>query len=376
VNDAVATNAKPRTVMRHRTTFSTSKHSFIRKLKTLGLICLFTSLAGMLYQLINDGRLDHNSVLFGFPLGLAFGVLELFIFPRAVKRFRRWSFTKLLLFKTLLYTAAIYLATVPIIYIVGRSAGRKMSELIAYLGSLQNLVLVIYTLAIYSLLVFFMQINHLLGEGVLWKFLRGKYHKPREEERIFMFLDMKSSTTIAEQLGHVRFYTLLNELFHEISQPALDTKAEIYQYVGDEVVLTWDVKHGLENSNCLKTFFMFKDNLLRNSERYFKDFGVKPEFKAGLHFGKVVSAQIGDLKREIVYNGDVLNTTARIQHECNKYHRDCLVSGNLLNRLQQVNDFECERIDQVTLRGKETEVELFSVVNVHTDYITSKEVSR
>src|SRR6476619_4459782 len=76
------------------------------------------------------------------------------------------------------------------------------------------------------------------------------------------------------------------------------------------------------------------------SEKYIKKFGVKPEFKAGLHFGKVVSAQIGDLKREIVYNGDVLNTTSRIQNECNKYHRNCLVSGMLRNRLQQMNGFQ------------------------------------
>jgi adenylate cyclase len=216
---------------------------------------------------------------------------------------------------------------------------------------------------VYSFLVFLLQINHLLGEGVLWKFIRGKYHKPREEERIFMFLDMKSSTTIAERLGHVRFYTLLDELFHEITQPIIETKAEVYQYVGDEVVLTWEVKHGLENSNCLKTFFMFRESLLRNSENYFKNFGVKPEFKAGLHFGKVISAQIGDIKREIVYNGDVLNTTARIQSECNKYQRDCLVSGILMNRLKQMDGFKWERIDAVKLRGKETQVELFSVIN-------------
>jgi adenylate cyclase len=180
-----------------------------------------------------------------------------------------------------------------------------------------------------------------------------------------MFLDMKSSTTIAEQLGHVRFYTLLNELFHEISQPVLQTKAEIYQYIGDEVVLTWEVEQGLKNSNCLKTFFMFQESLLRNSDNYLRNFGVKPEFKAGLHFGKVISAQIGDLKREIVYNGDVLNTTARIQNECNKYQRDLLVSGILMNRLKQINGFQWERIDIVKLRGKEKEVELFSVINVH-----------
>src|SRR5262249_51255040 len=157
-----------------------------------------------------------------------------------------------------------------------------------------------------------------------------------EEERIFMFLDMKSSTTIAEHLGHVHFYRLLNELFHEISQPVLQTKAEIYQYIGDEVVLTWEVADGLANSNCLKAFFMFQESLLRNRSNYQKTFGVEPEFKAGLHFGKVISAQIGDLKREIVYNGDVLNTAARIQDECNKYGRDCLVSGILMNRLKEM----------------------------------------
>ena len=110
---------------------------------------------------------------------------------------------------------------------------------------------------------------------------------------------------------------------------------------------------------------MFQENLGRNSDNYFKNFGVKPEFKAGLHYGKVVSAQIGDLKREIVYNGDVLNTTSRIQNECNKYQRNCLVSGTLMKRLKQINGFQWEWVDSVTLRGKETEVELFSVININ-----------
>ncbi|MGZ3850251.1 MAG: adenylate/guanylate cyclase domain-containing protein [Flavisolibacter sp.] len=336
--------------------------NLLRKLKTLALICLFTSLAGVIYQLINEEGLDLNSIVVGFPLGLAFGLLELFLFPKAEMRFRQWSFTKMLLFKTLLYTIVIYVVTVSIATIVGLSQGRSIRELPAFLASPPQLILVMYTLVIYCLLVFLLQVNHLLGEGILWKFLQGKYHQPREEERIFMFLDMKSSTTIAEQLGHVRFYTLLNELFHEISQPVLQTKAEIYQYVGDEVVLTWEMEDGLENSNCLKTFFLFKESLARNSEIYFNNFGVKPEFKAGLHFGKVISAQIGDLKREIVYNGDVLNTTSRIQNECNTYHRDCLVSGALMRRFRQITHFQWERMDEVRLRGKETVVELFSVI--------------
>jgi adenylate cyclase len=342
--------------------------NLVRKFKTLALICLFGCFAGVMFQLINEERLDYNSVLLGFPLGLVFGLLELFLFPKAEMRFRQWSFTKILILKTLLYTATIYIVSVTLGIVGGLMEGRKLSELPAFLTSMGQLILLVYSLVIYSLLLFVLQVNHLLGEGILWKFVRGKYHKPREEERIFMFLDMKSSTRIAEQLGHVRFYKLLNELFHEISEPVLQTKAEIYQYVGDEIILTWEMEHGLEDSNCLKTFFMFQESLLKNSENYLKNFGVKPEFKAGLHFGKVVSAQIGDLKREIVYNGDVLNTTSRIQNECNKYQRDCLVSGTLMNRLKHINGFQWERIDAVTLRGKETEVELFSVINVHPRY--------
>jgi adenylate cyclase len=334
---------------------------FIRKLKTLALVCLFTSIAGVIYQLINEAHLNYNSVLIGLPLGLVFGLLELFLLPRFEMHFLEWSFTKMLLVKTLLYTAVIYLVTIGLTIIGGWIEGRKLSELPPHLLSADSLILIMYTLVIYGLLVFFLQITRLLGQGILWKFVSGKYRRPREEERIFMFLDMKSSTTIAEQLGHIRFYTLLNELFHEISEPVLQTKAEIYQYVGDEVVLTWKLKDGLENSNCLKAFFLFRESLARNGESYFRSFGIKPEFKAGLHFGKVISAQIGDLKKEVIYNGDVVNTTARIQDECNKYQRDCLVSGTLMKQLQSTDGFEWEWLETVTLRGKETEVELFSV---------------
>src|SRR5690242_17614226 len=100
----------------------------VKKIKTLALICFFTSFAGVIFQLINENRLDCSSVLFGFPLGLAFGLLELFLLPKA-KKLRRWSFTKILLFKALLYTSVIYLVSIAVTIIVGLFEGHKMSEL-------------------------------------------------------------------------------------------------------------------------------------------------------------------------------------------------------------------------------------------------------
>ena len=112
----------------------------------------FTSFAGVIFQLIGEQRLDYNSVLIGFPLGLVFGLLELFLFPKAEMRFRQWSFTKILIFKTLLYTAVIYVVTVTLATISGLSEGRKWSELPALLASPGLLILVVYSLVIYGLL--------------------------------------------------------------------------------------------------------------------------------------------------------------------------------------------------------------------------------
>jgi adenylate cyclase len=335
-----------------------------KRLRSLSLICLLTSFAGVIFQMINEQQVNVNSILFGFPLGIAFSMLELFVFPRFKGHINQWSFTRILIVKSVFYTSTIYLVIMFVIVVSGAFTGHKLNELATVLASRGQLILVIYTLVVYTLLIFLLQVDNLLGDGVLWKFIRGKYHVPREEERIFMFLDMNSSTTIAEKLGHIQFYKLLNEVFHEISDPVLETKAEIYQYVGDEVVLTWKMEHGLQNSNCVKTFLMFKQNLLRHSENYRRKFGVQPEFKAALHFGKVVCAQIGDLKRQIVYNGDVLNTTSRIQSECKTYGRDVLVSGDLVERLHNQNGYTWERIDSVALRGKLTEIEIFSMAEV------------
>ncbi|WP_044220009.1 hypothetical protein [Chitinophaga pinensis] len=54
-----------------------------------------------------------------------------------------------------------------------------------------------------------------------------------------MFLDLNSSTTIAETLGDKRYHAFLKDIFTDITNPILDKKGEIYQYVSDEVIVAW-----------------------------------------------------------------------------------------------------------------------------------------
>ena len=189
-------------------------------------------------------------------------------------------------------------------------------------------ILMYYTIAV-VISLFYTEVSDNIGQAVLLNFFTGKYHQPVEEERVFMFLDMKSSTTIAEKLGHVKYFKMLKEYYSDLSDPIIQNGGEIYRYVGDEVIITWKYKKGLINNNCVNCFFAMKESLSKYAKKYDSEFGVVPTFKAGIHLGKVTTGEIGVIKKEITFSGDVLNTTARIQGLCNNYNVDLLVSDKL-----------------------------------------------
>ena len=98
-----------------------------------------------------------------------------------------------------------------------------------------------------------------------------------------------------------------------------------------------------------------------NRDYYNNKYGVVPEFRAAVHFGDVISAQIGDIKREIIYNGDVLNTTARIIEQCKIYREDLIVSGDIMANIGDDPDYVNESLGTVILRGKEQPVVIFGI---------------
>lgn len=205
-----------------------------------------------------------------------------------------------------------------------------------------------------------MFVNDKYGPGVFKKFLLGRYFHPKNEERVFMFLDLKGSTQIAELIGENKYFRFLQKVFKDITPVLLATRAEVYQYVGDEVVLSWDIKNAIEELNCIRCFNGITELLDKLGATYQQEFGVKPEFKAGLHAGSATVGEIGVLKRDIVYSGDVLNTTARIQSKCNEFGVSLLLSQSLLDYFPK-GSIGVKPIGQVSLRGKAESVSLFSL---------------
>lgn len=208
---------------------------------------------------------------------------------------------------------------------------------------------------------FMLQVSDKFGPGILWKFITGKYYHPRQEERIFMFLDLKSSTTIAEKMDSKKYFELIKEIFRDITEPILYSQGEIYQYVGDEVVVSWTVEKGLADNNCLQCFYRIRRALEERKEYYAGEYNLLPSFKAGLHIGEATVGEIGVIKKDIVYSGDVLNTTSRIEGQCNSYNVDILLSSQLLERIQLNGEYRQIALGEIPLKGKNEKVMLYTI---------------
>jgi adenylate cyclase len=167
-----------------------------------------------------------------------------------------------------------------------------------------------------------------------------------------MFLDLKSSTTIAERLGDRLFFELLKDFFSDITDPIISVEGEVYQYVGDEVVITWPLDKGLVKNNCITCFFRIEEIIKSRQIYYEEKYGFIPGFRAGLHLGQATVGEIGVIKKDIVYSGDVLNTTSRIQNECRVHDVNLLVSSAVLQQLPASEKYKSEPIGEIQLRGK------------------------
>ncbi|MBL7127555.1 MAG: adenylate/guanylate cyclase domain-containing protein [Ignavibacteria bacterium] len=297
------------------------------------------------------------AVIFGTTLG----IIDYFV----EKKLRDKSLGFELLLKGILYLSSWYLVGF-ISYTIGTSLNAKIldSPLLRYTELFSGNMFIassIYTAIMILVISFIKQMSNKFGPGVLLPMLLGKFRKPSVEERIFLFMDLKDSTTYAEKLGHIKFSEMIQDCFMDVNRVIPSFNAEIYQYVGDEVVLSWRIKEGLINMNCIKYFFAFQEKLKRRKDYYESRYGFVPQFKAGVNLGNVTVAEVGDIKREIAYHGDTINTAARIQGVCNTYGKSFIISEMLKDQIQWDDLFTTEFIDSIKLKGKEKEVKIYSV---------------
>ena len=221
-------------------------------------------------------------------------------------------------------------------------------------------ILLIYTFFMTLVMSFINQMNKKFGPGILLPFLFGKFRYPREEKRIFMFLDLKSSTKLAEKLGHIKYSSLIQDCFLDINKIVKNHNAEIYQYVGDEIVVSWPL-NSFKNLNCIAFFFSVQQQFQDRKEFYIGKYKSMPFFKAGVHLGMVTAVEVGDVKRDIAYHGDTLNVAARLEKLCGIYNQPILISEAVKNLAPDNSKYKISSLGFKSLAGRESKIEVFSI---------------
>ncbi|MEP2058115.1 MAG: adenylate/guanylate cyclase domain-containing protein [Maribacter litoralis] len=341
----------------------------------LGWINLFSQEAVLAVAL--EGNLNQSAVIRMTPevflfasiaiivVGLLVGAIEVVwlgnLFRKKsflIKIAYKFGFYSILLLLVILISYPIAASLESNIFLFDPIVLDKLADFLFSLEFASTIVSISFSLFVS---LFYSEISENIGHGVLMNFFTGKYHRPIEEKRFFLFSDMKSSTTIAEQLGHIKYFELLKEYYSDFSDAIVDYSGEVYQYIGDEIVVSWKYEEGIKNNNCINCFLAMKAALKNRADWYTATFGIIPTFKAGLHVGQVTTGEMGALKKEIIFTGDVLNTTARIQGLCNTYNVDILVSEDLIKSLELEHKFKINSVGVVELKGKKEHIPLFTI---------------
>lgn len=303
------------------------------------------------------------TVVIGFIIGFFVGIIEP-IFSKS--KINKLPYSFILLIRAFIYFLISIISVAAVLFSYLKITGFNLQDL----GNPQKLELIknnyfLTNLNILTILViifiatFVWQLNSFFGKGVLINYLSGKYHKPIVEERIFMFLDLNDATTIAEKLGSEKFSSFLRDFFNDIDIAITTSKGEVYQYVGDEIVVIWNTKYGLKDNNCISAFYSAVESIKSKEEYYKQNYGVIPNFKASFHIGEVTITEVGSSKKEIAYHGDTINTASRICSLAGTLKTNLLISKTLYEKLDLNSSIKLIDLGKHSLKGKEEVIHVY-----------------
>jgi adenylate cyclase len=303
------------------------------------------------------------SLLISIPIGVIAALLtaswiagiELFLLPRASMRWLdALPFAAVFILKTLVY------GTIAGAVVAGQPGQRLLGVVTVY-NARTGLIAVFLSLVPVAVMVMMFQAAGLVGYRTFMALLLGRYRRPYAERRFFLFVDVVGSTAIAERLGALEAHRFLAAVFSAVAEPIELCRGEIYQYVGDEIVVTWVEADGVADARAVRCFFAMRAALAADADRFVQRFGVQPNLRAALHLGEVITGEVGQVRRAIVFHGDVMNTTGRLEQATRDVGCLFIGSAEALAPLGLPPEIRTHDLGALALRGRVEPIHAFCV---------------
>ena len=230
----------------------------------------------------------------------------------------------------------IYILVVIVLYLIAL----HVSHLV--LGRLDDLP-VVYRRLVYGTAFFttfsivgilMIRVAHFIGLRTLLDLVIGTYHRPVEERKVLLFLDINGSTALAERLGALTMRSLVRKFLSDVSQPIVDYGGEIYLYKGDGLIAVWNWADAVKADAILKAVDAMFVAVAKQRDAYQRLFGAVPHFRVGIHGGPVIVSEQGDAKRSIGIYGDAINIAARMEEAARAHDVRCVISEIVAQALE------------------------------------------
>ena len=327
-----------------------------RQLRTLAVIVIAGFAAGLVVAFM-QGHTSAPAMIaggvYGLLMGLSIGGLELFVLGGAL---RTWlghlSFSANLMVRSAIYAAIIMVMQLMQDQFIAGLPGTAGSDF--WSG-------VVTAAGVSVLLNLAFSIANIIGGRAFLNFLTGRYHAPVTENRFVLFVDIAGSTGLAESLGGLAIHRLLDRTFRLLTLSVVDYRGEVLNYVGDEVIVTWPEREGAIDCRPLRCFVAMRDELAGAADQLAREFGVAPRIRGSLHFGPVIIGEIGDVKRAIVFNGDVMNTAARLEELSRQVDGGFLASRAAMERFSSAPPFAVCDLGRLAIRGRADGIDVVGI---------------
>ena len=329
-----------------------------RKLRYFTAIIVAGTISGIVFS-ISQGRTSPLSMIEGAAYGVqicaAIGGLELFVLNGGLRtRLANLSFTANLIVRSAIYAAIIMLVQAVQIgdIIFGRPPGTSLQGF--WSGFLYSAVISVVMNLGFS-------IANIIGPRALLNFITGRYHSPVEENRFVLFVDIAGSTGLAERLGGIGIHRFLDRTFRLLTLAVVDYRGEVHDYVGDEIIVTWREDEGGVECRPLQCFAAMRAALVAAAGQFEQEFGAAPKIRGSLHFGPVIIGEIGDVKRAIVFNGDVMNTAARLEELSRNVDGGFIASRAAMARFKSAPPFAMRDLGRLPIRGRADGIDVVGI---------------
>ena len=315
---------------------------------------VFVALAGML-----AGLMDYplgQTLTGATPLGLLIASIETFYVGG---RAGRWLRAMHPVGSLLIYGLILVAVGLVVMHVNHALLGRwaRLPEAYARLPLNIPLMFGIALVAITAL-----RIVGFVGARNVLHLVLGTYHRPVLEERVFLFLDIKGSTAMVESLGPVRARALIGKFFFDISAPITDHGGDIYRFTGDGLVATWPWKEAVTGGAVVDAVLAIQRAVREEHAHYRERFERVPEFRVGIHGGRVVVSEEGDTRRAIGFYGDTIHIAARMEQKAKELGVDTVISEEIFQAFKP-RDHRLVEVARDTVRGISRPIRMYTLAD-------------